>query len=362
MKALLTVEGLHVHLGDERHPAVRGVGFSLREGERAAILGPSGCGKTTTLRALAGFEEASEGRVVFDGRDLASPGRHVPPHQRGIGMVFQDFALFPHLSVTENVAFGLERTAKPARHTRAEALLSLVGLEGLYHRLPGQLSGGQQQRVALARALAPSPKLLLLDEPFSSLDAGLRAATRAHTEQVLEQVGAAALLVTHDQTEALSFAHHLIVMNEGRIEQLGAPETLYRAPRNAFVACFLGAANLLEAEASGERASSPWGSLTLQGPAQGKVLLCVRPEDVRVHADPGSRDVGAEVASREFRGASCILELRRDDRTLMAVTPGAASWRVGERVAVGLPAPAAVLEGGSSPLRTARAPGGATGG
>lgn len=338
---LLEVEGLTVRLGRERNLVVDGLSFTLRAGERAALLGPSGCGKTTTLRAIAGFERADAGRVRFEGKVLSEGGRHVPPHLRRMGMVFQEFALFPHLNVGENVAFGLDRLPRQERDARCAEMLRLVGLEGFEERHPGQLSGGQQQRVALARALAPKPSLLLLDEPFSSLDAGLRRSTRNHTEQVLASVGAAALLVTHDQDEAMAFAERLIVMNRGRIEQSGSPETLYRAPRNAFVATFLGAANILRGEAEGRRARTPLGPVPLESELSGPVQLCLRPEALRLVP---SGAVGCEIRTREFRGSSTLFQVEGEGFAVSVLCPGDAPWRAGETAAVEVVSPAAVLE------------------
>lgn len=341
---LLRVEGLSVHVGAVRYCAVSDVSFEVREGEHLALLGPSGCGKTSSLRAIAGFERASEGRIVFDGRTLSSSGAHVPPHAREIGMMFQDFALFPHLDVGDNVAFGLTKLAREERRVRVADTLALVGLSDLAHRKPGELSGGQEQRVALARALAPRPRLVLLDEPFSSLDANLRAATRAHTARALEAVSATALLVTHDQAEALSFAARLVVLRDGRVEQDGTPEGVYQRPKSAFVARFLGAANLVSAVAAGDHATTALGVLALDGNADGDVVLCVRPENVALSTPTeDTTEVRATVVTREYHGATSTYVVRGEGFELSALVAGGPPWTVGDPVSVRVVGPAAPL-------------------
>ena len=215
MSMILQVDGLTKHFEPEAPPVVSEVGFAVEDGEIFALLGPSGCGKTTTLRCIAGFERSDAGTVSLQDRLLTGPGVHVPPEQRGVGLVFQDFALFPHLSVLENVMFGLPKKPAADRERRAREALKMVGLDGLGDRAPHNLSGGQQQRVALARTLAPQPGLILLDEPFSNLDALLRQGTRQEVRTLLKKQGMSAVLVTHDQEEALSFADRIGVMRRG---------------------------------------------------------------------------------------------------------------------------------------------------
>ncbi len=239
MPALLTVSCLSKRFALNALPVVNGLSFEVEEGETFALLGPSGCGKTTALRCIAGFERADSGTVTLAGRTLVADGVAVPPEQRGIGFVFQDYALFPHLSVRDNVLFGLRTMGKKQSAERADDVIRLVGLAGFEHRKPHALSGGQQQRVALARAIAPRPRLLLLDEPFSNLDALLRQEMRERVREMLKQEGMTALLVTHDQEEALSFADRVAVMQNGRIDQIGTPEAIYATPRTLFVAQFL---------------------------------------------------------------------------------------------------------------------------
>jgi iron(III) transport system ATP-binding protein len=223
--------------------AVTSVSFSLTRGRFLALLGPSGCGKTTTLRLLAGFEPPDSGTISIGDQRVFGPDVFVPPEKRSVGMVFQEYALFPHLSVTDNVAYGLPRNTNKKR--RVAEVLELVGLSGMGHRMPYELSGGQQQRVALARALAPNPQLILLDEPFSNLDSGLRNQLRAEVRRILRQAGATVIFVTHDQEEAFSLADEVAVMMDGGIVQSGSPRDLYRHPINRDIAAFLGHSNFL---------------------------------------------------------------------------------------------------------------------
>ena len=229
----------------DQPPAVDGLSLVVAEGEIVALLGPSGCGKTTTLRLIAGFETPDAGTVSLRGEMVAGPGSFVPPETRGVGIVFQDYALFPHLSVEDNVGFGLDRLTRAARRARVAEVLELVGLGDFGRRYPHELSGGQQQRVAVARALAPAPALLLLDEPFSNLDADLRAQMREEIEIILRKTKTTAIFVTHDQEEAFALADRVGVLWHGRIEQLAAPETVYHHPASQFVAEFVGAADFL---------------------------------------------------------------------------------------------------------------------
>jgi thiamine transport system ATP-binding protein len=223
--------------------------FEVRPGELLTLLGPSGCGKTTTLRVVAGFIPPDQGQILMDGRRIDG----LPPHRRGIGIVFQDYALFPHLSVADNVAFGphMQGWSKGRRTVRVEELLALVSLAGYGRRKVTRLSGGEQQRVALARALAPNPRLLLLDEPLSALDAKLRQGLRTEIRRIQRELGITTVYVTHDQEEALALADRIAVMRDGRVEQIAAPRTLYRRPRSLFVASFLGQANLVPARIVG---------------------------------------------------------------------------------------------------------------
>ena len=323
----LRLRGLTRRFQPALPPVVDGLNLDLHGGELLTLLGPSGCGKTTTLRLIAGLDTPDAGSVLIAGRDVS----RLPPEQRGVGLVFQDYALFPHLSVLENVAFGLTHLPRPERLPRARETLALVGLTVFESRAPHQLSGGQQQRVALARALAPRPALLLLDEPFSNLDAGLRYATRQDLRRLLRLSGMAAILVTHDQEEALAFSDRVAVMRAGQIEQVAAPEDLYLHPRTAFVANFLGRSNLLSGVATGKVAQTPLGTVELGAPGAGAVSLSIRPEQI-VLTETGAQ---AQVMSREFGGRSTLYTLQLESgQTLLMQTHAPASLQEGQTVRV----------------------------
>lgn len=268
--------------------AATGVDLDLPRGELLALLGPSGCGKTTTLRLIAGFEQLDQGEVTIGGQKVAGPGIYVPPEKRRIGMVFQEYALFPHLNVMDNIRFGLNSYPEARRRQRVGEALELVGLVGLEKRMPHELSGGQQQRVALARALAPEPALILLDEPFSNLDAGLRVRVRAEVRAILKAAEATAVFVTHDQEEALSLVDEVAVMLDGRIHQLGSPQELYRQPASRAVAEFIGDANFIDGVSDGRRIETELGTLEAQISIKGKVDVLIRPENVEISPAPPS--------------------------------------------------------------------------
>jgi iron(III) transport system ATP-binding protein len=276
--SLLEVRGVTKAFGDVT--VLRGVDLDVPPGSLAAVLGPSGCGKTTLLRVLAGFERAGSGTITLGDRGLAGPGVHVAPDKRHIAVVPQEGALFPHLSVADNVAFGLGRGTD--RRHRVGALLELVGLEGYQKRMPSELSGGQQQRVALARALAPDPHVVLLDEPFSALDAGLRASVRADVRAALHATGATAVLVTHDQEEALSTADVVAVMRDGVVVQAGTPEEVYRTPHDLDVARFVGEAVVIPGTVRDGVMWTALGSLPIAraAAADGVGTAVLRPEQV----------------------------------------------------------------------------------
>ncbi len=265
--------------------AVDGVDLTATEGALVALLGPSGCGKTTTLRLVAGLERPDSGVITICGHTVADTTTWVPPEQRQVGLVFQDGALFPHLTVAENISFALTRTTRAGRTQRIAELLDLVGLNGLAARYPHQLSGGQQQRVALARALASRPAVVLLDEPFANLDAALRVELREEVARILRSAGTTAVLVTHDQQEALSMADQVALMVDGRIVQCGTPQQLYTHPSSRAVANLLGETNWIPGEASGMTASSCLGTLCLTAPVSGSVDVLVRPEQLILHPD-----------------------------------------------------------------------------
>jgi iron(III) transport system ATP-binding protein len=276
-----------------------------------ALLGPSGCGKTTTLRLIAGFEDPDAGVIEVGGRVVAAVGdgtwRSEPPEARRVGMVFQDYALFPHLSVADNVAFGLPRLSRGEREARVAAALATVGLAGLGGRAPHQLSGGQQQRVALARALAPNPAVVLLDEPFSNLDPELRAEVRAEVRQILAAAGATALLVTHDREEALSLADRVAVMGGGRIVQVATPEELYHRPATRWVAAFVGDAEFLPGEANGRRVATDLGDLPAHSAATGPVEVMLRPEQLRLVPVPDAAGAASSDSSDTARANATVL-------------------------------------------------------
>jgi iron(III) transport system ATP-binding protein len=274
--------------------AVEAFDLEVHDGEILALLGPSGCGKTTALRLIAGLERPDAGTVAIRGRRVAGEGDWTPPERRRVGLVFQDWALFPHLDVRANVAFGLDRPSPD----RIEELLELVHLRGLADRMPHELSGGQQQRVAVARALAPEPDLLLLDEPFSNLDAQLRASVRNEVREVIRATGTTAVLVTHDQEEALSVADRVAVMLHGRVRQIGTPFEVYSAPADGRVARLLGDANLLPATSRDGRVTFAFGAVDAALP-DGPCEVLVRPESLRVLAD---RDGTGRVVHVEFYG------------------------------------------------------------
>ncbi|MEZ4506803.1 MAG: ABC transporter ATP-binding protein [Thermomicrobiales bacterium] len=312
--------------------AVDGVDFEVAEGDIPASLGPSGCGKTTALRMVAGFEDPDRGSIAIDDVVVADDTRSLPPERRNVGMVFQDGALFPHLSVAKNVGFGIRNGPKDAL---VEDALRLVGLEGAGSRMPHQLSGGQQQRVALARALAPKPSLLLLDEPFSSLDAALRRRLQSDVREIILQTGVTALLVTHDQEEALSMADRVAVMWEGRILQIASPDELYLRPVSRRVAEFVGEAQFLPGSSEGRVVTCALGRLPSVNSASGPVDVMVRPEILRLAPSSQSEGVTALVRARAFFGHDQMLDCLLSDGTVIhARTNAYAGFQPGEEVRI----------------------------
>jgi iron(III) transport system ATP-binding protein len=312
--------------------AVDGVTLEVRPGEIFGVLGPSGCGKTTLLRLIAGFERPETGTVTVGGTLVAGDGTWVSPERRRIGMVFQDYALFPHLTVERNVGFGVPRDAD----AETQRALELVGLQHKADRHPHELSGGERQRVALARALAPGPDVVLLDEPFSNLDATLRADLRREVELILRDAGTSAILVTHDQEEALSLADRLALMRDGRIVQIGAPEDVYAQPSERWAAQFVGEVNVLPGVLRGDSVYTEIGSFDIAsraaGEAQGSVHVAVRPEQLEFRQ---GREPNAEVVEREFRGHDVLYRLRHSaGRTLLVQLPSLELYEPGQRVFV----------------------------
>ncbi|MBY5607947.1 ABC transporter ATP-binding protein [Rhizobium leguminosarum] len=307
---LLTIENISKRYGPVQ--ALKDISLEVSAGSRTAVVGPSGSGKTTLLRIIAGFEQPDVGRVTLDGDLLADGPATVPAHKRGIGVVSQDGALFPHLSVAENIGFGFERGAA-GREKRVLELLDMVELDrGMLARRPHQLSGGQQQRVALARALGRKPRLMLLDEPFSALDTGLRENMRKAVARVLQAAGITTILVTHDQEEALTFADQVAVLREGRLIQAGSPQLLYLHPRDRETALFLGDAVLLPAIIRNGLADCALGHVVVEGSRQGKAEIMLRPEQIRVVADESDRKYGGRVVEVEFGGAVCTVAVSLD--------------------------------------------------
>lgn len=324
-RALLEVDKLRKAFGQTGAAAVERVSLSVGEGELLALLGPSGCGKTTTLRMIGGFETPDSGTIRLAGQDITTR----PPEARGIGFVFQDYALFPHLDVLDNVQFGLRGMSRADARGRAAEMLALVGLSGLERRKPHQLSGGQQQRVALARSLAMKPRLILMDEPFSNLDARMRVETRQEVRKLLKATGAAGILVTHDQEEALAMADRLAVMEAGRVVQIATPDEIYRNPATQFVASFIGRSNILTGTASGMNVETAFGNLPLSRAANGTVSLAVRPEQIMLEPDPKG---SAIVTGREFRGHDQLYWVQDGDRCLIVISGPGAQLPVGARV------------------------------
>jgi iron(III) transport system ATP-binding protein len=311
--------------------ALAGFDIAVEEGQTLTLLGPSGCGKTTALRVIAGFERPDAGVVSVGGLPVAGPGLHVPPERRRVGMVFQDYALFPHMSVAANVSYGLVKRDRDRKDLKRVAeVLELVGLSGTEKRLPHELSGGQQQRVALARALAPRPAVILLDEPFSNLDASLRQRVRRELKEILAEARATALFVTHDQEEALSLSDLVAVMREGRVIQVATPPDLYRVPSDPWVAGFLGDADFVPATAGHGQVETAIGTFATEH--DGKVLVMFRPERVLVTPHP---DGEAVVASREYFGHVQLVTIVLADGSRIRSRLGPApNLKPGERVAV----------------------------
>ncbi|EGN74625.1 ABC-type spermidine/putrescine transport system, ATPase component [Idiomarina sp. A28L] len=329
----------NVEVGFGRQTIVDGVSFYLGEGEIGCLLGPSGCGKTTLLRAIAGFEPVTSGRIELNKQLVSSPGQHIPPEKRGIGMVFQDFALFPHLTVFENVAFGIRNQSAEEQRQRVNLLLSHVGLAGYGPRYPHQLSGGQQQRIALARALAPKPKLLLMDEPFSSLDAELRESLAAEVRNLLKEEGITALLVTHDQQEAFAMADRAGVMYHGRLLQWDTPYGLYHRPAHHLVADFIGVGVLLHGSVTEElKVQTALGLLhgdeVVRGTEGEAVDVLIRPDDIVIDDTAERR---AKIVARGFRGAHFLYTAELADGShLLCMAPSHHQYDIGQEVGLRL--------------------------
>lgn len=335
MGTALQVDNISKHFGNA--PALCDFSLTVDEGEFITLLGPSGCGKTTTLRLLAGFERPDSGMIRIGKDIVANEKKFVRAEKRHVGMVFQDYALFPHLSVADNVSFGLT-SSKKEKQKRTDDMLALVGLREFSQRMPYELSGGQQQRVALARALAPEPDILLLDEPFSNLDASLRTQVRSEVRSILRATGTTTIFVTHDQEEALSLSDRIAVIFEGEVHQVGTPAELYTRPASRLVASFVGEANFLAAQAYGNYAESVLGKQRLLSPREGTVDLLIRPD--MLHLLPTDEGTPATVLWREYYGHNQRVGLQLEDGTeLIARTDTQIIYTTGQNIRVSVYAP-----------------------
>ena len=335
-------DGVSKSFGSVR--AVDSLSLEAEPGRVTALLGPSGCGKTTTLRLIAGFERPDAGEIRLGDRVLSDADSFVAPERRSVGIVFQDYALFPHYSVRRNVAYALPGDAG---ESRVDELLELVGLGDAGNRSPHELSGGQQQRVALARALAAEPSVILLDEPFSNLDAGLRDRMRREVRRILLAAGVTSIFVTHDQEEALSIADTVAVMRDGRVEQVGSPEEVYGRPASRWVAEFLGEADVLPATARGDSVECELGTLAVNPSFDGPAEVIVRPESFAVGTGTPGRATDAHdatVVDRDFYGHDQLLQLElASGLRIRSRRPGFPAWHPGDRVRVWVEGPVTVL-------------------
>lgn len=341
---VLELKDVHQSYGD--HAVVKGLSFVLDRGAIGCLLGPSGCGKTTVLRCVAGFESISEGEIRINGTRMSGHGALVPPERRHIGMVFQDYALFPHLSVAQNIAFGLRTLSRDERDSQVAKLIDVVGLAGMAASFPHELSGGQQQRVALARALAPQPDLLLLDEPFSNLDTELRQRLSLEVREIIKRSNTTALLVTHDQHEAFAIADEIGIMHQGEIEQWDSAYNLYHRPESRFIADFVGQGVFVPGEVlSGRQVRIELGVLdgVIPGACGESCASCgkgcnvdvlLRPDDI-IHDDASK--VQAEVLHKAFRGADILYTLKlASGQTVLALVPSHHNHSLGEKIGIRL--------------------------
>lgn len=339
MEPLLQLDGVWCAYDDST--VVEDLSFHINKGDIACLLGPSGCGKTTTLRSIAGFESITQGSIKLDGMQVSAPKLLVPPEKRNLGMVFQDYALFPHLTIQENVCFGLRRASASKRRSVAAKMLELVGLEQYANRYPHEISGGQQQRVALARAMAPEPSLILLDEPFSNLDVDLRRRLSLDVRDILKSLGTTALLVTHDQEEAFAVADRIGVMNEGKLQQWDSAYNIYHEPLNRFVANFIGLGHFIRGKAlSPELVDTEMGVIrgnrAYQWLPESPVDILLRPDDIL--PDPDS-PLQAKVLQKTFTGASMLFKLQLPTGSIVeAIFPSHNDHEIGTMVGIRLEA------------------------
>ncbi len=335
MSALIRINA--ITCAYDQHTVVEDLSFSMNSGDICCLLGPSGCGKTTVLRAIAGFQNLLAGDITIRGKQLSSPGKTVLPEKRRVGMVFQDYALFPHLSVCDNITFGLRHADAAEKERICSEMLSLVKLKGLGHRFPHELSGGQQQRVALARALAPEPDLLLLDEPFSSLDVELRRSLALEVREILKSRNISAIMVTHDQEEAFAIADRIGVINQGHVQQWDTPFNLYHEPATRFVADFIGQGVFLAGFAQAQNCVT-----TELGEIQGDrcydwlpntpVDVLLRPDDV-IHDNDSKNQ--AEIVNKIFAGTSTLYTLRLPTGSLVeSAFPSHHDYNIGDEVGI----------------------------
>lgn len=294
---------------DPNRPAIRDISFSTHEGEILCLLGPSGCGKTTILRAIAGFEPVRAGQIFLSGRLVSSSSETIPTETRRVGMVFQEYALFPHLRVADNIAFGLRHLSRAERRARVQEMLRLTGLEGFERRYPHELSGGQQQRVALSRALVQNPVLLLLDEPFSNLDPDMAGRMRQELHDLLRRTSTTTILVTHDHDEAFAMADRIAVLNQGMLEQLDSPEVIYHLPATRFVADFVGQADFITGQVRQGLVHTELGEFpnTINCAEESKVVVMIRPDDIQLMPNKSAEPM---IVARLFRGSENLYTIR----------------------------------------------------
>lgn len=307
---IIGIYGVVKNLGADKVLAVDELNLEVNKGEIVTLLGPSGCGKTTTLRLIAGFESPDSGEILIDGIRVAGKKTFVPPEKRNVGIVLQEFALFPHLNVRKNIAFGLRNLNKSEAEERIKSMIELTGLQGLEERYPYQLSGGQQQRVALARALAPSPLIVLFDEPFASIDPDLRSRMRIELKKILKKAGVTAVFVTHDQEEAFLIADRIVVMNKGMIHQIGTPMQVYHNPQDRFVAEFVGHADFISGKITSTKIVTEIGELPLKSNTvkEGSdVIVMLRPGDVEII--PTKSGIGI-IETIEFKGKETLYSVK----------------------------------------------------
>ena len=335
----MQLEVKNVTVAYDDYVAIKDVSFALKPGEIGCLLGPSGCGKTSLLRAIAGFEPVQCGEISLHGKTVSVPGNYLPTEQRRVGMVFQDFALFPHLSVEKNIAFGLKHLNAKRCDERVEELLKLVGLSHLKTAYPHELSGGQQQRIALIRAMAPRPEILLMDEPFSSMDAELREQLAREVRELLKRDGITAILVTHDQLEAFAMADAIAVLGNGELHQYDSGYNIYHNPANRFVADFIGQGVMLQASVLDEkRVETEMGVFKGELPEDchsgQQVEVLLRPDDV-IHDD--NSDIKLEVIAKVFRGAEYLYTLALPSgQSILCLVQSHHNHRIGERIGIKL--------------------------